>query len=234
MMPDVHALVGAFALNAVDPGERLAFEAHLADCESCMAEAGALRTTAAALAVGVATAPPAHLRRRVLLAAEGTPQLPPSVPQLRSAAPAAAGAPRRRRTAAWLAAAAVVVAIGGVAVERSRDDPPSAVTASAVFGSSDAKVRTVALPGGQVRIAVSSDLGLMAVDGSDLPPPEADRVYQLWVVDDAGAHSAGFLDEPEVAMGIPEDGEVTVTSEPLGGSEQPTGEPLLAVDPGNL
>ena len=36
--PDIHALCGAYAVDAVDDLERAAFDRHLADCEACAAE----------------------------------------------------------------------------------------------------------------------------------------------------------------------------------------------------
>ena len=47
---DIHALVGAYALDAVDDLERVAFERHLQACESCRAEVDELRETAGSLA----------------------------------------------------------------------------------------------------------------------------------------------------------------------------------------
>jgi anti-sigma-K factor RskA len=239
MTPDIHALVGAYVLDAVEPDERAAFEDHLAECTSCRAEVEALRSTAAALSTGVTAAPPPALRARVLAAAERTPQLPPTVertPAAASTAPAHAK-PRRRRPALWLAAAAAAVAIGagGIVVDRLvDDDQPPPVTAADVFASADAEVRTIAISGGRARVAVSEDLGQMAVDGENLPPAGQGRVYQVWVVDAEGPTSAGLLDEPALALEIPDDAQVAVTNEPSGGSDQPTTEPLFSVDPADL
>jgi anti-sigma factor RsiW len=36
--PDIHALGGAYALDAVDDLERVAFDRHLAECETCALE----------------------------------------------------------------------------------------------------------------------------------------------------------------------------------------------------
>src|SRR5918999_1118607 len=54
-MSDIHALSGAYAVDAVDDIERASFERHLAECPSCRAEVASLRETSAALAgVGAA------------------------------------------------------------------------------------------------------------------------------------------------------------------------------------
>lgn len=74
---DLHTLTGAYALDAVDDLERRAVERHLAECDACREEVRGFRETAAALADGVALAPPAGLRERVLAEARTTAQLPP-------------------------------------------------------------------------------------------------------------------------------------------------------------
>jgi anti-sigma-K factor RskA len=232
MTPDIHTLAGAYALDAIEPDERAAFEAHLVRCDSCRQEVDTFRQATAALGESLATPPPPQLRARVLALAERTPQLPPAV---REAAPGR----RPRRTTRWLAAAAAVVALatGGVAVQQALqdDEPPAEPTAAEVFDSSDARTTTIDVVGGEARIGVSDELGLMAVDAEGLPPLRRDRVYQLWVIDDAGIHSAGVVDEPSVTLDIPEPGaQVALTREPAGGSEQPTTDPLFAVEPSEL
>ena len=232
MTPDIHTLAGAYVLDAIEPDERAAFETHLSACDSCRQEVAALRRAAASLGASLATAPPPELRTRVLALAEHTPQLPPSVRDLPSARP------QHRRRARWLAAAAAVVAFaaGGVAVQQAlEDDRPPAVTAAEVFGSSDARTETIAMRGGQARIGMSRELGLIAFDASDMPPLPRGRVYQLWVIDDTGPHSAGVVDRPSLTLAIPDpDAQVALTTEPAGGSAQPTTKPLFTVQPSDL
>jgi anti-sigma-K factor RskA len=232
MTPDIHTLAGAYVLDAIEPAERAAFETHLSQCESCRQEVAGLRRTVASLGESLATAPPPELRTRVLALAGGTPQLPPSVRDLPSAPP------RHRRTTRWLAAAAAVVAFaaGGVAVQQAlEEDRPPVVTAAEVFSSSDARTETIAMRGGQARIGMSRELGLIAVDASDMPPPPDGRVYQLWVIDNTGPQSAGVVDRPSLTLAIPApDAQVALTTEPAGGSTQPTTEPLFTVRPSEL
>lgn len=66
MSADIHGLVGAYAVDAVDDHERTAFEAHLAECPECRAEVSSLREAAAHLAVLAETAPPSGMRDAVL------------------------------------------------------------------------------------------------------------------------------------------------------------------------
>src|SRR5918912_4436757 len=64
---DIHELAAGYALDALDPAERDAFDAHLAECWRCREELASLQEAAAALAAGVeAPAPPSALRGRVL------------------------------------------------------------------------------------------------------------------------------------------------------------------------
>jgi anti-sigma factor RsiW len=58
---DAHALVGAYALNAVEGDERAEFERHLAGCPLCTADVPAFREVIAALARASASAPPETL-----------------------------------------------------------------------------------------------------------------------------------------------------------------------------
>ena len=55
---DVHALSGAYAVDALDDTERVRFEEHLARCAECRAEVDSLRAAAAELSAGAEVAPP--------------------------------------------------------------------------------------------------------------------------------------------------------------------------------
>ena len=57
--PDIHALGGAYVLDAVDDLERAAFDRHLADCETCANEVAELRDAAARLTDGTWSVPAA-------------------------------------------------------------------------------------------------------------------------------------------------------------------------------
>jgi anti-sigma-K factor RskA len=77
LQSDLHLLTGAYALDALEPAERDAFERHLASCGSCEIEIRGLRETAARLAFGVTLPPPPAMQQRVLDAAYQIRQLPP-------------------------------------------------------------------------------------------------------------------------------------------------------------
>ncbi|MFI0407718.1 anti-sigma factor domain-containing protein [Actinomadura sp. 3N508] len=89
MREDVHALAGAYALDAIDDAEeRRLFESHLAGCETCAAELAEFRATATRLGLAVAEAPPPRLRGQVLADIRRVRQLPPVTPALPPDAPA--------------------------------------------------------------------------------------------------------------------------------------------------
>ena len=79
MSEDIHALSGAYAVDALDDVERAHFERHLAGCEACQAEVDSLRDATALLASTTATPPPPALRDSVLAQIANVRPLPPLV-----------------------------------------------------------------------------------------------------------------------------------------------------------
>lgn len=214
MAPEVHGLVGAYLLHALRPGERADFEAHLAACAECREEVDSLRSATASLAAEVAERPPASLRGRVLRTASETAQLPPVVTAARR---------RRRRWAAGVVAAAAAVVIGAGATVGLvvGDDEPTATSAAEVMSAPDATMRTEKTSDGELMVAMSPEMHMVAVDAAHLDCPTG-MTYQVWWHTDTGMESAGVLGET-MAMAVPvEDGELMVTMEPEGGSEEPS------------
>ena len=119
-MNDLHDLAAAYALDALDPGERAEYEVHLAGCEQCRQEVAALRETVAQLAEAVVEEPSPGLRDRVLAQVATTPQVSLSPTPLRPATPEPApepavpqaAAPPSRALTVWLAAAVVALVLG--------------------------------------------------------------------------------------------------------------------------
>ena len=67
MEAGIHELTAGYALDALDPEERSAYEAHLAGCEHCQQELESFWATTEALAVAASgPAPSAALRERIL------------------------------------------------------------------------------------------------------------------------------------------------------------------------
>ena len=73
---DLHNLSSLYAVDALEPAERAAFESHLAGCPPCRAEVASYAETTAQLAAAVALEPPPALRTSVLNAIHGTFPLP--------------------------------------------------------------------------------------------------------------------------------------------------------------
>jgi anti-sigma factor RsiW len=239
---DIHTLVGAYALDAVDDLERAAFERHVGECESCRAELDELRETAARLADAAWSVPPPRLRAGVLAAIGRTRQLPPATPVSR-----AERTPRRRR---WVlaAAAAAVLAAGGTgavvyAVQEQRVAEQRQLAAAAagreartraVLAAPDLVVRTAPMiGGGKVTVATSRlrDAGVVML-GADAPP-SGGRVFQLWMIRGQAATSAGPLAVGQTAAvqvidGLPASDAFGITAEPPGGSPTPT-QPLVSL-----
>jgi anti-sigma-K factor RskA len=233
MNADVHALAGAYALDALPPEEASDFAAHLADCAACQQEVAELQVTAAQLGLTVAQAPPPALREQVLRAARQTRQVPPATRP--------APVPRRRtwpRVVAAAAAAVVVAGAGLLGVRAAFDEPTPPDLIAAVIQHDDAETTTADLRGGGTLTVIrSGELGRAVVLGDDLPPIGAQRVYQLWLVDREGnARSADVLIEGADAGGqgrlvrdVRPGDRIAITREPAGGSEQPTMRPLGVV-----
>ena len=75
----LHALVGAYVLDAVEDGDRAQFERHLLSCDQCRDDVRGLREATARLAAAAAIAPRPELRQSTMQAAAVTRQLPPVV-----------------------------------------------------------------------------------------------------------------------------------------------------------
>lgn len=184
--------VGVYALGALDPGEREAFERHLAGCADCTRSLAEVAGLPGLLAHATAVGPSAPTSSG-LLDPTGQP-LPtaaePSAPVLDGVLRRVR---RRRRTERLLAACAVVVALlGGLAVASTLDRPVPSVSPTP---SPPPSSRELALP----PTAGSRSSGLAGLttrpwgtqvvlscryDGAPRPAPPADapRTVYLLVV----------------------------------------------------
>lgn len=226
MTPDVHTLVGPYLLDALGADERAAFEAHLAACEACAEEVASLRSATAALAEPVSTEPPADLRRRVLAVAAVTPQEAPLVGSGRSGPPRQAR--RGRRWALVAAAAVAVVALGAGVTSVVTHDEPDHPTAAQVMAAPDVRMHKMPTSKGEVMIAMSHRMRMVAVDTTHLAR-HAGMTYQVWWHTAAGMRSAGVLDAGRSLVAPVQDGDLMLTMEPAGGSRTPSGTVLLTM-----
>ncbi|MFJ5829115.1 anti-sigma factor domain-containing protein [Streptomyces sp. NPDC093089] len=237
---DAHTLAAPYALGALDPGERAAFEDHLRTCEACRQEAAEFEATAARLAAAVSQVPPAAAKAQVMAAIDGVRQLPPRVPTP-VAPPALREVLRRRALPLALAAVVAAAVLGGVAVwqtqnvqeleQQARQAQQELDAVGSVLAAPDAQTVHGKAANGALTTVVSSEQQNKAVfTAANLPAPGTGKTYQLWLDHDGTMSPAGLIDHDGtvVLTGNPADaGAVGLTLEPTGGSPQPTTTPLM-------
>lgn len=243
MTTDIHALAGAYVLNAVTDTERTEFARHLSQCEACAVEARELGEIVARLADGAWSVPPPRLRARVLAEVRQTRQLPPR----RSDRDVPRRWPRWGRRGAYALAAGVLAVAATYAVTARRSEPGDqaieqaqvdGVRVQRVLSSADAVLRGSPVRGGgrmTIVLSLSQDAGVVVLH--ELAPLSGDRAYQLWLVDGARPVSAGVLTAgasggTRLISGVADKDLLAVTVEPAEGSAEPT-LPTLAGIPMN-
>lgn len=236
--PDIHALTGAYALDAVSGMERVDFERHLAECESCAQEVRELRDTAAQLALAAAEPPPPALKNRVFHEIQTVRQLPPDTTVV----------PLRRRSFTQrltaVAAGVFFVATAGLGVvvvqQNSKLDDANAQAAQLeqLLSSPDAQLVTLkGRDGGTMNVAVVRSQDRMLLFSHDMPDPGAGKTYQLWAITGDSPSSMGTFEPDNGDLSLQESGfggatSVGVTVEPDGGSPTPNMDELVMI--GNL
>jgi anti-sigma factor RsiW len=223
-------LLAAYALDAVTEDERVAIQAHLAECESCRREVSRHRAVTEVLAMSVlpGTPPSAELRSRILRESARTPQLPSNSRPRR----ASARMSFPTRLVGWLAAAVLFVTTVGLgAWNLSLRDQIQSLAVRPV--PRVALAATADAPGATGELALESGRGTL-ITVSNLPRLSAGQLYEAWVIDSAGPQSAGtFLTAPDgrgaLALTRPAaPGQiVAITAEPSPGTSAPTGKILL-------
>jgi anti-sigma-K factor RskA len=220
--------LAAYMLGALEPEETVAFEAHLETCDRCQARERWLRVSLDVLPSSVEQIePPPALRDRL-------------IETVRREAGAPLEAPRREGAARgirrWLGslslqpatalAGVVLLLVAGVAgYAIGSDGGGSDTTTIAASGTSAAPQTT----GSLVR---NGDAGVLRV--SNLPQRRG-RIYEVWLVQDGkpvpstlfqvGSNGTGAAGIPD---GLDDSTQVMITSEPAGGSGQPTTQPVLS------
>jgi anti-sigma-K factor RskA len=232
MSPDVHALTGAYVLDAVSDIERASFERHLAECPACTEEVRELRETANRLGQAATAEPPEYLKGQVLSAIRTVRQLPPEVP---------GGSGRHRATPRWAlristSAAAVLLVVSavlGVLLIRERDSGDSL---AALVSAADAHVATGTANGGGTATVIYSraqNRGLVLTTGVPSAPNGKD--YQAWLIGaDGQMRSAGILAHSGAStLNLTEIASAKgfgLTLEPAGGSTTPNLPPIVQVN----
>jgi len=224
----------SYVLRAIPDGEWEGYAAHVSGCEACAAKIEELSFVADALlsAVPQLSAPP-EIRSRVMSVVRAE-------SELLQASGAMADRPVRQESsgrlrlqwlrpwpAAVLAASLLALGIGGGAVLTgggSEGDPAarSIACASAPDGAS-------------CRMRVAGEDAKLVVAGLKAPPEG--RIYQVWLDRDNGTapeptEALFSVRKGRASVNVPGNlrgvKQVLVTDEPLGGSEVPTRQPVIA------
>lgn len=222
---DLLSLATPYALHALTDADIADIDERLRSAppdvvDTFFSEVRATRETMAVIALATAVDPPDHVRDQVLRQIADD-----NVRSIRTA-------PRSGRWSKTVLAAAASIAIGlgalGVGLALRPAQTPS--TAEQIFAAPDVQTISGEIPGGGIATVVFSrerDSGVLVMN--DVPPPQPGTVYQMWLVDADGAHSAGTMDAGAVAPSttavIPDLGSssaLAFTIEPPGGSSQPT------------
>ncbi|WP_320782898.1 anti-sigma factor [Streptomyces sp. CRN 30] len=247
-----HSFAAPYALNALEPAERVRFERHLERCGRCAAEVRRLTEDTVRLACSTAVSPPPALRERVLAAVATTPQEPATSPRESAPAPRlpphvwngrrAPGTPAPRRSlfvpfaTATAAAALVVAALFAVQADRTRDELNAerdrAGEIAEVLSAPDARADADQDARGRgIGVVASAAEGRAVVTLSGYGALPGDRVHQLWLMrPGTQPRSLGVFaaDAPLIASGLDRSASsLAVTVEPDGGSEQPTSSPIV-------
>jgi anti-sigma factor RsiW len=234
MEAGIHELTAGYALDALDPEERQAFEEHLEECDRCREELSAFWKVTSSLALAATGPEPrGELRERILAATRAEPQN--VIPFRRRVA-----LPSTRVISAVAAAAAVAaIALGGwaVSLHGRLGDANDRVAAeqSSLAIISDPAARTVSLAKGQGRLVVApGGRAVMVVDGLAAAP--SGKAYEVWVITGttpkrAGLFHGGNRSIVRVVGNVGTHAVVAVTLERAGGVNAPTTTPLVASQP---
>lgn len=206
MNESLHALSGAYVVDALDDIERATFERHLPGCLDCQQEVASLREATALMADDAATTPPASLRSSVLAGIKNIRPLAPDTTrpgaEREEVAPITAGPPektsgdgtvvplRRRQfhVGRLVAAAAVVVAIVGGAtypVWNDNSNPPAARQldpADKVLAASDAQHYSINFDdGSSASVVRSASEGKAVLLTRGMASPPSGKAFELWL-----------------------------------------------------
>jgi anti-sigma-K factor RskA len=253
---DAASLSGAYALNALSDAERKQFEDHLAESPESRNEVTELTDTAVLLGLAVQPeAPSAALRDSIMSKLDATPQLPREVaPDAEQAGGGAQnGRAEQKARARWFSrpvaaltavAAAIAIIVGGGVIANTiasnTFQQQQADQLAAIYAAEDSQRADVEIPGGGTATLVwSGELGESALMVEGLEQLSPDKVYELWYIHEqdgprpAGTFTVGASGSTWRVL----DGEMTaedavgVTVEPRGGSDTPTTDPVVVVEP---
>jgi len=243
---EVAGLLGAYALDALEPAELQVVDRHVQRCEACLAEVAQHREVAGLLTPGWAK-PPAGLWDRIAASLEEAPpplDLAPVI-AMKPAQARMADKPRRSigmGVAAMVAVAAVAM-IGFLGIRVADDrrridqlaggahvDELQRAANAALADPSARKVDLVSTDGYRNAQAVVLPDGTGYMVSSNLPALAAERTYQLWALVGTSRISVGVLGtEAQVApFKVGRDvWALAITEESAGGVETTKKDPVV-------
>lgn len=212
--------LAAYLLGALDPGEAAALEQHLAGCEECRTELEWLRPAAQLLPEAVERIePPPELRARIMGEVRDDAKPERVATMRRWALPRLA-----LRPAIGLVLLALLVAgVAGYAIRDGGESGEAATTVAAGHA-----------PGVTAKMVREGETGTLRL--ANVHPLPSGKVLQAWVRRGKKIESAKTLFVPDregdataVIDHMAGVNAVMVTEEPRGGSDYPTGEPIVAM-----
>jgi len=234
---ELRELLALAALNALDPDEQRSVDTAIAGRPDLRSELDELRIAAAQLAESEAATPPAGLKASILAEIAVTRQSATGGATEPPRSRAKAVSMRRSWTAGVAAAVAVVAAIGVAIWSASDSSPEVAEQIEAVFALPDVEALELHGDVDGVRILHSPSSTAAVLVDDDMPDPGDDRAYQLWISrdgivtpanvfrPDSDGHVEVLLEDFQPVGAV-----ITVTLEPAGGSDQPTGPAIASSD----
>lgn len=242
---EVVDLLGAYALDALEPAEHQAVDRHVEGCPACRREVSEHREVAGLLTPGWGAPPPGVWERIATSLEEAPPPLDmaPVIAMKAREGPVSGAGPRRRRgvpagIAAMVAVAAVAV-IGVLGVRLAVDDGSDQVVYAQQLQQSvdaalaDPGARTVQLAstdGARTAQVVVLPDGTGYLVDDNLPTLPEDRTYQMWAVVGTAKISIGVLGPEPKIVPFKMDGDVAalaITEEVAGGVVSSRQDPVV-------
>ena len=249
MTESLHALSGAYVVDALDDHEREIFEEHLPGCLDCQAEVASLREATAELAHDAALTPPASLRASIMTGITAVRPLPPLVADPEEPAEAAprtatvtslsSRRPRRRVATALAGLAAAAAVATGVVLQPWQSTPPVSTISAAdqVVTAGDAqKVSLGFTDGSRADVYRSKSKAQAVIVTHGMAAPPSGKAFELWLRDADGVmRPAGLMrnagDNKVLLRGdAAKATAVGITVEPSSGSRRPTTKPIAMFD----
>jgi anti-sigma-K factor RskA len=237
---DTHVLdlLPAYAVGSLEAAELKRVEEHLLSCWVCRNELSAFQTVVEALSLAAPEAVPSpDLRDRLIQRVHSLNTVRPQ--EKERVAPRVPATPFWERLLPAWGFASLVLIIGLAAStlilwqkvsQLEFATAPGGMRAAPLSATDSAPSAT-----GFVLISVDGEDGALVVDG--LPPLGESQEYQLWLIRDGQRTSGALFSNDEKSYGgtriraprsLLDYSAVDITVEPVGGSSQPTGAPVLA------